>query len=248
MLIGERSASRSRRCFSQASSFHLKFLRVPDDGGLLGRDLEEKPERVGVQLDVAVRVADFEFVMRALPHAGDENFPHAGRAQQPHGMKAPVPIVEIAHDADALGIRRPDGEAGAVHAVNRAQLRAELLVNFPLVALAEEEQIRFAQRRQKGKGIARAARFAGFIGDDQIVGINLVRQFGDGLKDIGLGNPLQFKRRLVLFVRGLDFNFGGVRKQGADDEAGAITQRLHSEQRVRRLVGQLNEAAEFVFS
>ena len=162
-------------------------------------------------------------------------------------MEPPVPIVEIADDADALGIRRPDGEARAGHAVNHAQLRAELLENFPLVALAEQEQIRFAQRRQKGKGIARAARVAGFIRDDEVVGINLVRRFGDGLKDIGFGNPLQFKRRFVLFVRGLDFDFGGVRKQGADDEAGPVAQRLHSEQRVGRLVGQLNQAAEFVF-
>ena len=72
-------------------------------------------------------------------------------------MKAAVPMVEIADDADALRIRRPDGEAGAGHAVNHAQLRAELLVNFPFVALAEQKQIRFAERRQKGKRIARAA-------------------------------------------------------------------------------------------
>jgi hypothetical protein len=219
----------------------LEMFAVPDDGRLLGRDLEEKSERVGVQLDVAVRVADLKFVMRTLSHAGNENFPHAGRAEQPHRMKPPVPVVEIADDADALGVWRPDGKAGAGHAINHAQLRAELLENFTLVALAEEEQVRFAQRRQKGKGVARAARFASFIGDDEVVGIDLVRQFGDGLKDIGFGNPLQFKRRLVLFMRGCDFNFGGVGKQGADDEAGFIAQRVHSQQRVRRLVGQLNQ-------
>ena len=127
----------------------LEFFGVPDDGGLFGRDLEEKPERVGVQLDVAVRVADLEFVMRACADAGNENFPDAGGAEQPHGMEPPVPIVEIADDADALGVRRPDGKAGAGHAVSRAQLRAELFVNFPLVALAEQKQIRFAERRQK---------------------------------------------------------------------------------------------------
>jgi len=40
---------------------------------------------------------------------------------------------------------------------------------------------------------------------------------------------------------------GGVWQQGADDEARAIAQRLHSEQRVGRLMGQLNQAPEFVF-
>ena len=162
-------------------------------------------------------------------------------------METPVPVVEIADDADALGVRRPDGETRAGNAVNHAQLRAELLVNFPLVALAEEEQIRFAQRRQKGKRVARAARVAGFIRDDEVVGINLVRRFGKSLEDVGFGNPLQFKRRFVLFVRGLDLNFGGIGQHGADDEARAVAQRLHSEKRVRRLVGQLDQAPEFVF-
>ena len=76
------------------------------------------------------------------------------------GWNAPVPMVEIADDADALGVRRPDGEAGAVNAVNHAELRAELVVNFPLVALAEEKQIRFAERGQKRIRVARAARVA----------------------------------------------------------------------------------------
>ena len=45
----------------------------------------------------------------------------------------------------------------------------------------------------------------------------------------------------------LDGDFGGVGQQGADDQAGAVAQRLHAEQRVRRLVGQLNQAAQFIF-
>jgi hypothetical protein len=127
----------------------LEFFRVPDDRGLLGRHLEEKPERIGVQLDFAVRVADLKFVMRADADAGQENFPDARRAEQPHRMKTSVPAVKIADDADALRVRRPDREARAGHAVNGAQLRAELVINFPLVALAKEKQVRLAERRQK---------------------------------------------------------------------------------------------------
>ena len=59
----------------------LEFFCVPDNRRLLGRDLEEKSERIGFQLDVAVRIADLEFVMRALADAGNENFPDAGRAR-----------------------------------------------------------------------------------------------------------------------------------------------------------------------
>ena len=49
-----------------------------------GAHLKEKSKRIGVQLDVAVRIADFKFVMRAFADAGNENFPDAGRAEQPH--------------------------------------------------------------------------------------------------------------------------------------------------------------------
>jgi len=64
-------------------------------------------------------------------------------------MKPSVPLVEIANDADTLRVRRPDGEARAGHPVNHAQLRAEFFVNTAFIALAEQIQIRFAQRRQK---------------------------------------------------------------------------------------------------
>ena len=117
----------------------LEFFCFPDNRRLLGRDFEEKSKRVGVQLDVSVRVANLEFVMRSLPDAGNENFPYAGCAQQPHRMKAPVPVVKIADNADALRVRRPHGEACAVNAVNRAEMRAQLVVDFPLVALAEQK-------------------------------------------------------------------------------------------------------------
>ncbi len=69
---------------------------------------------------MAVRITDLEFVMRALPHAGNENFPDAGRAEQSHRMKTSIPIVEITDDTDALRVWRPDREARAVDAVNRA--------------------------------------------------------------------------------------------------------------------------------
>ena len=96
-----------------------------------------------------MRVANFKFVMRADADARNEYFPDAGRAEQSQGMKPSVPLVEIANDADALRVRRPDGEAGAGHLVNHAQLRAEFFVNTAFIALAEQIQIRFAQRRQK---------------------------------------------------------------------------------------------------
>ena len=135
--------------FQPISVAPFETLRVPDNRGVFGRHFEEKSIRVGLQRDVSTRVANFEFVMRALPDIWNENFPNTGCAEQTHGMKPPIPMVEITDDADALRVWRPNGETGAVDAVNHAQLRAEFFVNAPLVAFAEQKQIRFAQRRQK---------------------------------------------------------------------------------------------------
>jgi len=71
-----------------------------------------------------------------MPTPRNEYFPDAGRAEQSQGMKPSVPLVEIANDADALGIGSPDGEARAGHLVNYAQLRAEFFVNTAFIALA----------------------------------------------------------------------------------------------------------------
>jgi hypothetical protein len=157
--------------------------------------------------------------MCALPHAGNENFPDARRAEQPHRVKASVPIVKIADDADALGVRRPHGKTGAVNAVNRAQLRAELVINFPLVAFAKQKQIGFAQRRQKRIRIARAASFARFIRDDQVVGVNRINQLADTFKHIRVWNPFQLKLWFVLFVHRLNFHSGRIGQQRANHDS-----------------------------
>src|SRR5438132_230966 len=80
----------------------FEFFATPNDGGIFRRHFEEKPERIRVQLDVAVRVADLEFVVGALADAGDEDLPDARTAEQPHGMEPPIPVIEIADDTDAL--------------------------------------------------------------------------------------------------------------------------------------------------
>src|ERR1700721_1785503 len=121
----------------------LELLAVPNDGGLLGRDFKKETERVGVQFDAAMRVANLKFIVRALPHTGDENLPDTRRPEQAHGMKSSIPVIEIANDADALRIGRPNGKAGPGNSVNHAELGAEFFVNFSLVALAEKIQIGF---------------------------------------------------------------------------------------------------------
>ena len=141
-------------------------------------------------------------------------------------LKSPTTLTRWA-------FRRPDGEAGARHAVNHAQLGAELLVNAVFVALAEEIQIRLAQRGQKGIRIAPLRSRAVVPGDDDVVGINRVGLGGDPFKKPG----------------GVDFSVGwtgGIfrgparcrpvwpRGKNPRDDAGAVGQHMHAQKFMRR--------------
>src|SRR6266513_31574 len=103
-----------------------ELLVVPDDRRILRRHLKKETVRIGFQADLAVQVADFEFVMRALFDAGNENFPYAGGAQRAQLVHPAIPRVEIAHHAYALGIRGPNSETGPGDAVDGAKLGAQL--------------------------------------------------------------------------------------------------------------------------
>ena len=177
MLSGARSGSRSRALLQPG------LVRPVELAGCSRRwrrswaaISKKKPYGSVFSTICPCRFAHLELVMRALAHAGNENLPDARRAQRAHRMASPVPAVEIADHADALRVGRPDGEAGARHAVDRAQLRAELVVNPPLVALAEQVQVRLAQRRQERIRVARASDVFALIRDDQIVGIDPLRR------------------------------------------------------------------------
>jgi len=65
MLIGERSALRSRRRCNQALSFHLNWRVSQTMAAFLGGTSKKNPQGSGLERDAAVRVANFKFVMRA---------------------------------------------------------------------------------------------------------------------------------------------------------------------------------------
>ena len=71
-----------------------------------------------------------------------------------------VPLVEIAHDRDSRGRRRPHRKRHAGHAAERAHVRAELFVDAVLVALVEQVEILVAQRWQKAVRIEELANLA----------------------------------------------------------------------------------------
>ena len=56
-------------------------------------------------------------------------------------MDAAVPAVEVADDADARGVRRPDREVHAGGAAERHRVRAELVVDAGVLAFAEQIEV-----------------------------------------------------------------------------------------------------------
>ena len=83
-------------------------------------------------------------------------------------------------------------------------------------------------------------------GKDEIVGINGNGIPRDAFKDVRARNPFQLEPGLAFFVDRLDFDLFSARQQGADDEARLVAKRMHTEQRVRGLMGQVYQTAKFV--
>ncbi len=100
--------------------------------------LERRAVRVGLELQLAA-VARVELVLVELAGAdlGHEQLPDARAAAHAHRVIAPVPVIERADDADALGVRRPDGEADAAHAGDRALVSAEEAMRVDVTAARE---------------------------------------------------------------------------------------------------------------
>ena len=61
-------------------------------------------------------------------------------------MLRAVPLVEVTHDANAFGIRRPHGKRDPGQAFVRHHMRAELFIDAFVFAFAEEMQVEFAER------------------------------------------------------------------------------------------------------
>ena len=66
-----------------------------------------------------------------------------------HRMHAAIPAVEIADNADPLGIRRPDGKAHARNALLFGQLGAQRLVREFKPTFAKKMQFVCRQRGMK---------------------------------------------------------------------------------------------------
>jgi hypothetical protein len=91
-------------------------------------------------------------------------------------MTTAVPEIEVADDADATGVGRPDGKADAGDAVEFADVSAELQVFLVVSAFADEMKIEIGeQRRERVRvgefvGRSRRERRAETIGRERLRG------------------------------------------------------------------------------
>ena len=67
----------------------------------------------------------------------NEELPDAGSAQVAHRVGVAVPEVMVADDRDAAGGGSPDGERDAQHAIEGADMGAELIVGAMIVAFTQ---------------------------------------------------------------------------------------------------------------
>ena len=186
----------------------------PDERCRPRRRLGRTRERVGLLQQVAFRRAHLVLVAGAVAEAGHEQLPDPRRHQAAHRVHAPVPLVEIAHHADALGIRRPHGEVHAGHVADGQPARAQLLPGAVVRALGEEMQVEIGQHRPELVGIDQVAD-RGSLVDAQPVG-QFVRRGGPrqrGLEHAAVQSPRHGDGPAV----GHQLNRRGVRLDGAHD-------------------------------
>ena len=93
---------------------------------------------------------DLVFVIGAGGDAGNENLPDAAVDALAHLRAAPVPLVEVADDGDAPGVRRPDGEMRSFDALMRQQMRAEPFIELLMRAFDEQIIVHRAEHRREG--------------------------------------------------------------------------------------------------
>ena len=100
---------------------------------------------IGFQEGRAGARQNLKLVQLALAQFGHEQFPDARTRAQPHRMPPPIPAIELADDADALGIRRPHREIDSSNTRYSAGMCAQFFKYPVVVALGKQIAVLIAQ-------------------------------------------------------------------------------------------------------
>ena len=108
----------------------------------------------------AVARCDVVLVRVTLANPGHEPRPDPGVALHGERVVARFPFVELADHRHVLGVRRPHGEEGSIHALSSTEVGAKLVVEAEMVPLVEEEQVVVGQleRSRIGGGFGHVRR------------------------------------------------------------------------------------------
>jgi len=180
-----------------------------DHARRLRRVLGAKGHRIGLERQqLAARPQELVLVVRPLLDTGDEQLEDAALEPLAHDVTAAVPPIEVADDAAALRVRRPNGEAHARDPVDLGRMRAELLVEAAVATLGEEIDVDLAQDRSEAIGVVDDVAV-----DVEPVGVAPAQPLDLALEEPGIVGAGERGERLA---RGRQHaNAGGARLEGA---------------------------------
>ena len=119
-------------------------VQSPYDGRRARRRLGEERVRIGLLLHLARESAHRILVVRPRAQHWDKQFPHAAIAPL-HRMVGAVPLIEVADDADIVGVGRPHCEANAASVAFAHQVRAQHAITLVMRALGMQMQLEGCQ-------------------------------------------------------------------------------------------------------
>ena len=96
---------------------------------------------IGFEKRSTPSLVNLEFVKDARGQIGNEQLPNSGTTQHAHLMNTPVPVVEVADDADAVGVGGPDGEVDTGDTVHGERVRTQLVEDPSVVAFTEQIEV-----------------------------------------------------------------------------------------------------------
>jgi hypothetical protein len=118
--------------------------------------------RVGLEPDLSVDALDGVLVAGTDLGVGDARRPDTRSALAAHPVGPDAPVVPVPDNRDATGVRRPDGEGGAV----LMSVCSQHLPEAPVAALADQVEVDVTQQGAGGGGRHAADSTRGPMADD----------------------------------------------------------------------------------
>ena len=131
----------------------FKFRQIRHYRGRVGTKLSGVGIGIRFQIRKAASGLQLILVKRAWLQTRNKNLKNAGIPQSAHHMAPSIPEIEIAHNTDPHGVRRPYGEVYALHAMNRHRMRAQFFIDIIANPRIEFFRVLLCDLRSKAVGI-----------------------------------------------------------------------------------------------